>query len=138
MRFLEAEISEVVPGGGLETVLVVEDDEQVRRLVCRLLAEAGYTVLEAVAGTEALGVAQRHDGPIDLLLTDVVMPEMGAEKLLGQLLPLRPGLRVVLMSGYVEDTIADPRFVHENVVFLQKPFTAGALLALVRETLGER
>jgi len=138
MRFPEAEIGEVVPGGGLETVLVVEDDEQVRRLVCRLLAEAGYTVLEAVAGMEALGVAQRHDGPIDLLLSDVVMPEMGAEKLVGELLPLRPGLRVVLMSGYVEETIADPRFAYEDTVFLQKPFSAGALLAIVRESLRER
>jgi PAS domain S-box-containing protein len=126
-----------VPGehAGWETILVVEDDEMVRALTCELLQEAGYTVLEARHGGDALDIAQRYHGPIHLLLTDVVMPEMGGRELAGRLAPRRAGMKVLYMSGYTSDAIVHHGVLDEREAFLPKPLTAAVLLAKVREVL---
>src|SRR6185503_19738549 len=121
------------PGGG--TVLLVEDDEQLRRLTHRSLATQGYTVLEADRGSTALDIARRHKGPIDLLLTDVVMPDINGRKLADTLRPARPGLRVLYMSGYPDGAIADHGMLEAGVAYLAKPFTTEAMLRKVREVL---
>ena len=107
---------------GDETVLVVEDQEAVRRLTKTILEEHGYRVLEAASGAEAHAVASRHAGEIDLLLTDVVMPGMDGRTLSEQLRELRPNLRVILISGYAEDVIAHWYAIANTVAYIQKPF----------------
>jgi two-component system cell cycle sensor histidine kinase/response regulator CckA len=122
--------------GGSETVLLVEDDEMVRALACELLKGAGYTVLEARHGSDALDIAQRYHGSIHLLLTDVVMPGMGGRELAGRLGPRRPQMKVLYMSGYTTDAIVHHGVLDEGEAFLPKPITASALLSRVREVLG--
>ncbi len=118
----------VAEAGGVATVLLVEDDEAVRRLARHILAERGYRVLEAEGGPAALELAARYTGPLDVLVTDVVMPRMDGRELHERLCALRPGLPAVFMSGYAEVEITGGRF-------LPKPFAASALLAVVREVL---
>ncbi len=120
---------------GGETVLLVEDEEMVRGLARRILAAHGYAVLEARNGVQALEVAARHGGPIHLLLTDVVMPQLSGRQLADQLLPQRPAMRVLFMSGYADDT-ALRRGVYEAAAdLLPKPFSPDALAHKVREVL---
>jgi len=120
--------------GGSETVLLVEDEESVRDLVREMLKARGYTVLEARHGAEALLVGDQHTGPIELLLTDVVMPQMGGRELARRLRRSRPDLRVLYMSGYLGD--ATPPEGHEiGFQILPKPFTAEALASRMREVL---
>lgn len=114
--------------GGVGTILLVEDDEAVRRLARHILVERGYRVLEADCGPSALELVAGRSEPLDLLLTDVVMPRMDGRALYERLLALRPGLPAVFMSGYAEVEITGERF-------LAKPFAASALLAIVREAL---
>jgi two-component system cell cycle sensor histidine kinase/response regulator CckA len=121
--------------GGSGTILLVEDDEQLRRLTHRALATQGYTVLEAARGSTALDIARRHKGPIDLLLTDVIMPDTNGPKLADTLLPARPGLRVLYMSGYPDGAIAQHGMLEPGVAYLAKPFTTEAILRKVREVL---
>ena len=120
---------------GAETVLLVEDEESVRALSARILERHGYAVLEARNGREALAMVQRHIGPIDLLLTDVVMPEMGGKQLAEALLARDASLRVLFMSGYTDGEISRRGDLDPCTAFLQKPFTAKSLLARVREVL---
>ena len=120
---------------GDETVLVVEDQETVRRLARRILEAYGYKVLEAGGGTEACAIASSHPGDIDLLLTDVVMPGMDGRALSEQLRMLRPYLRVILMSGYAADVIAPRDAVASGLAYLQKPFNPEDLATKVREIL---
>jgi PAS domain S-box-containing protein len=120
---------------GVETVLLVEDEEAVRNLVRTILQEYGYTVLEAYHGAEALRVAIRHEGPIHLLLTDVVMPLMSGRQLADKLAPLRPDMKVIYMSGYTDHTIVHHGILEPGTTFLQKPFTPGALISKLREVL---
>src|SRR5256884_1662109 len=120
-------------GGG--TVLLVEDDEQLRRLTHRALAAQGYTVLEAERGSMALDIARRHKGPIDLLLTDVVMPDMNGPKLAEMLRVARPGLRVLFMSGYPDGAITNQGMLEHGVAYLAKPFTTEAIARKVRDVL---
>ncbi len=120
---------------GTETVLLVEDEDALRAAAKRILAGAGYTVLTAANGREALELAKAHPDPIDLLLTDVVMPEMLGHRLAANLLLLRPSLRVLYMSGFAEPFL--DRSMHvEDADLIEKPFTAPALLARVRRALG--
>jgi CheY-like chemotaxis protein len=118
--------------GGSETVLLVEDDEGVRALAELLLAEGGYTVLAASDGNEALDVAERHRGPIDVLLTDVVMPGLGGVALAEAVERLRPGIGVVYMSGDPGDALLG---ISGNTGHVAKPFTMETLLRPVRQTL---
>jgi two-component system cell cycle sensor histidine kinase/response regulator CckA len=123
-------------GGRGETILVVEDDDQVRGIAGRILREHGYHVIEASGGAEALGLAAREAGGIDLLLSDVVMPGMGGAELADRLRRAQPGVRVLHMSGYTSGIGGpDPRTVLPELI--EKPFTAAELLRRVRALLGE-
>jgi PAS domain S-box-containing protein len=120
--------------GGTETILVAEDEEGVRQLVCEMLEQLGYTVLRAADGREALGILERH-GPVQLLLTDVIMPVMGGPEL-AKCAALRvPGMKVVYMSGYTDDTLAFYGLPQPGLAFIQKPFTPAALAEKVRQVL---
>jgi PAS domain S-box-containing protein len=130
--------SEEEPGavdGGIETVLVVEDEEAVRRLTCRILSDHGYRVLSASDGPEALDVAALHPGPVDLLLTDVVLPSMNGVDLAARMAAVRPGIRSLAISGYVAREVLEEG-LPEGLTMLPKPFKRDALLARVREALG--
>jgi PAS domain S-box-containing protein len=117
---------------GSETVLLVEDDDGVRALAQLLLTEAGYTILVERNGREALLAAERHEGPIDLLVTDLVMPGLSGVELADAVTQLRPGLRVVFMSGYSD---SPPTPGAEPFTFVPKPFSEDALLQTVRQVL---
>jgi CheY-like chemotaxis protein len=121
---------------GTETILVTEDQDNVRRLVSRMLRGFGYHVLEAANGKEALAVAAGHTGPIDLLVTDLVMPEMSGRELGAELKRQRPEIRVLYMSGYTGNAIARRGLLEEGMAFIEKPFTAESLASKVRDSLG--
>jgi two-component system, cell cycle sensor histidine kinase and response regulator CckA len=123
------------PGSrGGETILVVEDDEALRRVACRALRETGYSVLEARHGSEALEICAREE-PIDLVVTDMVMPEMSGDELDRRIAIQHPEIKILLMSGYTRDDVARKGIASEQVAFLDKPFTAARLAAKVREVL---
>ncbi len=122
--------------GGSETVLLVEDEESVRQLVRETLTSKGYRVIEADNGETALQVASKHDGTIDLIITDVVMPGMNGRELAEQLLQNRPAAKVLYLSGYTEDTVVSEGTIESGTAFLQKPFTLQNLSRKVREVLG--
>lgn len=124
------------PKHNSETILLVEDEVSLRELACRVLLDEGYNVLEAAYGEEAMRVAQQHQGLIDLLLTDVVMPDgMSGRQLAEHLAPLRQGMKVLYMSGYTADTIIHHGVLEADIAFLQKPFTPNRLASKVREVL---
>jgi signal transduction histidine kinase len=119
---------------GAETILLVEDEARVRKLIAGILTTRGYTVLEATRGEEAIRLARTHEGPVDLALVDVVMPEMSGPDLIRQIEPLRPGMRVLYISGYTEEAMVHHR-IPESGAFLRKPFLPDALARKVREVL---
>jgi PAS domain S-box-containing protein len=121
--------------GGTETLLLVEDEAAVRSSARRLLERNGYTVLEARHGGDALRIAEESERPIDLVLTDLVMPEMGGRELVERLRAHRPGLKVVFMSGYTEKAIAVDGVMPAHTGFVEKPFTVEQLMRRVREIL---
>jgi two-component system, cell cycle sensor histidine kinase and response regulator CckA len=121
--------------GGSETVLLVEDESSVRQLVRETLQAGGYRVLEAEDGEAALKVASDHGIPIDILITDVVMPGMSGQELSRRLCVLDPELKVLYLSGYTEDSIIREGALEAGTAFLQKPFTLQALSRKVREVL---
>ncbi len=123
------------PAVGHTTVLVAEDNDAVRRVVLSILRRAGYSVLEAATPLEALRIAERADAPIDLLLTDVVMPSMSGPELAQRLRGMRRGLRVLCMSGYTDDAILNHDILGADLAFIQKPITPQTLLAKLREVL---
>ena len=121
---------------GTETILLLEDDLGIRQLVRQMLLGQGYTVLEAQNWREAVRLCVEHPGPLQLLLTDVVMPEMNGPAVAEYLTPLRPEMRVLFMSGYADNAIGDHGVLHRSVAFLQKPFTRDELVQKVQEVLG--
>jgi CheY-like chemotaxis protein len=123
------------PAGG-ETVLLVEDEEQVRSLVRTMLARSGYAVLEAPDPGAARRIAAQFHGPIHLLLTDVVMPGTGGGDLARELTASRPGMRVLYISGYTENAVVSQAELSPGAYFLPKPFTTEGLHRKVREVLG--
>ncbi len=123
---------------GTETILLVEDEDSVRRLARRCLDAAGYTVLQASSAEEALEIAARHPGRLDLLLTDVIMPGASGPDLARLLLVRRPDLRVLFVSGYADTAMASRGFVEPGASFLQKPFAPDALARKVRDVLDAR
>ncbi len=120
---------------GTETILLVEDEEAVRKLVRRTLEQQGYKMVVAASGTEALELAQNHPGRIQLVITDVVMPQMGGQQLAGRLKALRPDIQVLYVSGYTESAVVSNGSLAKGDTFLQKPFTPLALMRCVRGLL---
>jgi CheY-like chemotaxis protein len=120
---------------GSETVLVVEDVAAVRVVAREMLERHGYTILEAPDGATALGLAGQHQGEIQLLLTDVVMPDVSGRELADRLVKLRPQMKVLFMSGYTDDAIVRHGVLQEGIAYLQKPFTRDSLARKVRKVL---
>jgi len=120
---------------GSETILLVEDDDQVRVVAHGILRKNGYDVIDARHAGEALLYAEEHAGTIHLLLTDVVMPQMGGPALAKRLASVRPNMKVLCMSGYTDDSIVRHGVLEAHIAYLQKPFTPHALMTRVREVL---
>jgi CheY-like chemotaxis protein len=120
---------------GNETILVVEDDEMVRHLVRETLERAGYRILDASGPLEARRIAEGSREPIQLMITDVVMPKVSGRELAEMLAPKRPEMKVLYMSGYTDNAIVNSGLLQKEVAFLQKPFTPAALTDKVREVL---
>ncbi len=120
---------------GSETILLVEDEESVRQMIQKILASSGYTILEARHGSDALLISREHQGHIDLLLTDVVMPELNGPQLAEALSTPRPEMRVMFMSGYTRNEVDRRGLANSGIAFLHKPFTVSELTLLVREVL---
>ncbi len=118
-----------------EPVLLVEDEAAVSALSRHVLAGAGYTVLEAADGDDTLRVASRHGGPIDLAVTDVVMPGLGGRLLAERLVAQGPGMKMLCVSDCTDDAVVRHGLLEDQVNFLQKPFTPAALAVKVRQVL---
>ena len=132
-------LSEDSPRGS-ETILAVENDSSLREVTCELLQSSGYTVIPAGSPEEALRLAERHAGPIDFLLTDVIMPGMNGRELATQLSVARPGIEILYVSGYTEGVVRDGvhGVLEPGLAFLQKPYTRQALTRKIREILDLR
>ena len=120
---------------GPETILLVEDEQSVRRVVREILKSRGYTVLAAEDGRVALETAAAYDGAIDLLLTDVMMPHVKGPELADRLQKLRPGVKVVYMSGYNEESVLGERLRTGHTVLIRKPFAPEVLAKEIRKAL---
>jgi PAS domain S-box-containing protein len=122
--------------GGTETILIAEDAPGVRGVVHEVLKRQGYTVLASPDGKSALALAAGHSGPIHLLITDVIMPEMSGRQLADRMREIRPDVKVLFVSGYTDDAIVRHGILEPGIAFLQKPFSPTALARKVREVLG--
>jgi CheY-like chemotaxis protein len=120
---------------GTGTILVVEDSAALRTLITRILKPAGYLVVAAASGDEALQIMEQQNGPVDLLLTDVVLPGIGGRELAERLSEARPGMKVLYMSGYTGDAMGRHAGLDDTVAFLGKPFTSAVLLQKVHDVL---
>jgi two-component system cell cycle sensor histidine kinase/response regulator CckA len=120
---------------GTETILLVDDQAQVRRIAREVLTRHGYTVLEASGGSEALDLIGGYADPVQLLLTDIVMPRMSGRELARELVERRPTIRILYMSGYTDGTLGDDGVLAPGVAFIQKPYTPKDLLQKVRHVL---
>ena len=125
------------PAGGTETILLVEDEEQVRELARRVLERVGYTVLAAADAEAATAIADRHAGHIHLLVTDMLLPQLGGRELAARLSIHRPAIKVVYISGSSDGSIARLRMIEPGTGFLEKPFSLDRLLRTVRQALGD-
>jgi two-component system, cell cycle sensor histidine kinase and response regulator CckA len=124
------------PGQATETILVVEDELPVRQVICRALTADGYTILEAENGEGALDAAARHNAPIHLVITDIVMPEMSGTELSSHLRRWYPSMRILFISGYAHDSVPREHFAEgAGARFLAKPFTVEQLKTEVRRML---
>jgi CheY-like chemotaxis protein len=119
-----------------ETILLVEDEDAVRALARRVLEARGYTVLPAASGADAVRIAKQHEGIISLVLSDVVVPDMNGRAIGEQVVRLRPGIKLLLMSGYTDEDAKLQGVLEDGVPFLEKPFTPDLLARKVREVLG--
>jgi len=124
-----------ITGRGSETILLVEDQAEVRNLIRRMLEARGYHLLVAASGHDALRLTVQHAGLIDLLVTDVMMPGMSGREVALLLAPAHPTMRALYLSGYSEESIVHDAGLEPGIAFLQKPFTAEELVAKVREVL---
>ena len=122
---------------GSETILLVEDEANVREFIGRLLAQEGYTIIQASNGSEALTLCQQQTPSLDLLITDVVMPKMGGPTLVEHLAPLYPDIKVIYISGYTDKTTIEPKMYGLQTTFLQKPFTSNNLTHKIRAILDD-
>jgi CheY-like chemotaxis protein len=120
---------------GSETLLLVEDEGGVRALSRHVLQGCGYAVLEACDGNEAVRIAEQHEGQIDLLVTDVVMPGISGREVAERIAQQLPHLKILFLSGYTDDAVVRHGILESNVAFLQKPFSPMTLAAKVREVL---
>ncbi|MFM7150012.1 MAG: response regulator, partial [Gemmataceae bacterium] len=120
---------------GSETVLLVEDEDGVRRLARHMLTAHGYQVIEAAQGKEAIISVEQNPGSIHLLITDLVMPDMSGRTLADQVASLDPNIKILFMSGYTDDAIVRHEIYLDRIHFLQKPFTMSNLLTKVREAI---
>jgi PAS domain S-box-containing protein len=120
---------------GFETVLIVEDDDSLRKLMRTILKQKGYKILEAENGEDALRISEEHEGRIDLMITDVVMPKMSGKEVAERLQPLYPQMKVIYMSGYTDDAIVHHGVLAAGLNFLEKPFSSEGLARKVREVL---
>ena len=130
--------SMAAPATGAETILVVEDEARVRKLIVSVLTSRGYKVLEAARGQEAIRLAKEHNGKIHLALVDVVMPEMSGPDLVSEIAAVRPKMRVLYISGYTDEAMEHHHIPESGFAFLQKPFLPDALARKVREVLDKR
>ena len=135
---IELMSAETEPLRGSETILLVEDEEILRQLIKNALEMNGYKVLEARDSREAIMICEQYQEPIDLMLTDVVMPQMNGQALAHRLVQLRPELKVVYMSGYAEDVLFRHGVLDPKIAFLQKPFRQYEMTAKVRKVLDSR
>ena len=133
----EKEQTPVDDPGGSETVLIVEDDDGLRKFAQKVLLQHGYRVLDAENGEDALRVIQAHEGQIDLMITDVIMPKMGGKKLAERLQPLYPQMKLIYMSGYTDNAILHHGVLAPELNFLEKPFSPESLARKVREALDQ-
>ena len=122
-------------GGRSGTILLVEDSDVVRDVITRMLEDAGFTVLPASGGEEALSISRRKDAPIDLLLTDIVMPEMSGVELADRLERERPDVRVLFMTGYAEEVVVNEGILGKHRECIGKPFTREQITKRVRKLL---
>ncbi len=122
----------------IETILLVEDDEVVRKLVSEVLDNEGYRLLEAANGVAALSICAQYEERIHLLLTDVIMPEMSGRALADRLVPQYPEMKVLFMSGYTDDVIVHHGVLDAGTAFIQKPFAPDVLARKVRDVLDGR
>lgn len=120
---------------GSETILLVEDEDAVRNLICSILEKQGYTVLRAANGGEGLLICEHQQGKIDLMITDVIMPLMSGGDLAARLKAFRPEIKVLFMSGYTDTAIVHHGVLAPGTAFLEKPFTPQAVSRKVREVL---
>jgi CheY-like chemotaxis protein len=127
----------VIELDGSETILIVEDDDTLRKFAQNALQQHGYKVLDAENGEDALRVSQEHEGPIHLLLTDVVMPRMGGKEAADRLQPLYPQMKVIYMSEYTDNAIIHHGVLAPGLNFLEKPFSPEGLARKVREMLDQ-
>jgi signal transduction histidine kinase/CheY-like chemotaxis protein len=133
-RDKDHDLTGVLPAG-TEVILVVEDDPSVRELVCQVLAPLGYKVLATAGGDDALRTSDSYDGPVDLLLTDVVMPGMNGKQLAEALRIKRPGIKMLFMSGHAHDVLSTQGMLEPGVAMIHKPFRTVALARQVRQVL---
>ena len=121
--------------GGATTILIVEDEESIRKLMSRMLQIQGYQTLEACDGVEALGLCEEYDGNINLIVTDIVMPKLTGKQLVQELRKNRQSFKVIFMSGYTGEEMMNGEDLGVEVAFIPKPFTAEVLAQKVKEVL---